>query len=116
MSNRLTHKHMVLAAAAIAVLLLMVAGNQGIAQNSETAPMSFFITSQGPGNGADLGGLSGADAFCQTLAGSVGAGDRAWRAYLSTAQRSGVEGFNARDRNRHRTLVQRRRCEGCGRR
>ena len=46
--------------------------------------MSFFITSVGPGKGADLGGLEGADQHCQSLAKAAGAGDRTWRAYLST--------------------------------
>jgi len=46
--------------------------------------MSFFVTSAGPGNGADLGGLEGADKHCQSLAAAAGAGDRTWRAYLST--------------------------------
>lgn len=58
-------------------------------------PMTFFITSAGPGKGADLGGLAGADAHCQKLAGAVGAGGRTWRAYLST---SGAGAVNARDR------------------
>lgn len=48
------------------------------------AKMSFFITSVNPGGGGNLGGLAGADAYCQSLANSVGAGDRTWRAYLST--------------------------------
>ena len=46
--------------------------------------MTFFVTSVGPGKGADLGGLDGADQQCQSLAKAAGAGDRAWRAYLST--------------------------------
>jgi len=46
--------------------------------------MSFFLTSTNPGNGGDLGGLDGADAHCQTLAESAGAGDSNWKAYLST--------------------------------
>lgn len=54
--------------------------------------MSFFITSRNPGAGANLGGLDGADALCQTLAQEVGAGERTWRAYLSTTS------VNARDR------------------
>lgn len=54
--------------------------------------MTFFITSAGPGKGADLGGLKGADAHCQSLAKSAGAGNRQWRAYLSTDK------VNARDR------------------
>jgi hypothetical protein len=57
--------------------------------------MSFFITSVGSGNGANLGGLAGADAHCQNLAKAVGAGNRQWRAYLST-QGSGA--VNAKDR------------------
>lgn len=57
--------------------------------------MSFFVTSSGPGRGGDLGGLAGADAHCQSLARAVGAGDRTWRAYLSTG---GAGAVNARDR------------------
>lgn len=57
--------------------------------------LSFFITSAGPGDGANLGGLVGADAHCQKLAAVVDAGERTWRAYLST---SGGEVVNARDR------------------
>ena len=46
--------------------------------------MTFFVTSAGPGQGANLGGLAGADRHCQSLAAAVGAGGRTWRAYLST--------------------------------
>jgi hypothetical protein len=60
--------------------------------------MSFFITSVGSGNGADLGGLAGADAHCQRLAAAVGAGDRTWHAYLSTITADGNAAVNARDR------------------
>ena len=60
--------------------------------------MSFFITSRGPGNGADLGGLAGADDHCQALAAETGAGERTWRAYLSTAQRPDTDVVHARDR------------------
>ena len=60
--------------------------------------MTFFITSAGPGNGADLGGLEGADAHCQQLAEAAGAGDRTWRAYLSTQASGGAPAVNARDR------------------
>jgi hypothetical protein len=62
------------------------------------APMTFFITSTPVGDGANLGGLQGADAHCQKLAaasGAAGAGDRVWRAYLST---QGPNAVNARDR------------------
>ena len=61
-------------------------------------PMGFFITSAGPGDGADLGGLEGADQHCQTLAQAAGAGNRTWRAYLSTLPAGGQPGMNARDR------------------
>ena len=65
------------------------------AQQAEN--MSFFITSAGPGNGADLGGLEGADRHCQQLAEAAGAGGRTWRAYIST-HANGESAVNARDR------------------
>ena len=61
-------------------------------------PMGFFVTSENPGKGGDLGGLSGADAHCQKLAAAVGAGNRTWRAYLSTPASNGKPAVNARDR------------------
>ena len=63
--------------------------------SAQQANMSFFVTSHGPGKGADLGGLAGADAHCQALAASVGAGGKTWHAYLST---QGPGAVNARDR------------------
>ena len=60
--------------------------------------MSFFVTSAGSGNGANLGGISGADKHCQTLAAAAGAGNRTWRAYLSAAAQGGQPAVNARDR------------------
>jgi hypothetical protein len=60
--------------------------------------MSFFITSEGPGDGANLGGLEGADQHCQNLAEAAGAGDKTWRAYLSAAAADGESAVNARDR------------------
>lgn len=60
--------------------------------------MSFFITSKGPGDGANLGGLAGADAHCQSLAQAAGAGGKTWRAYLSAAAMDGKPAVNARDR------------------
>ena len=62
-----------------------------------TAPgtfISFFVSSIGSGMGGDLGGLAGADKHCQTLAAKAGAGNRTWRAYLSTS----MPDVNARDR------------------
>ena len=59
-------------------LLALVGAEASFAQET-----SFFITSEGSGNGGDLGGLEGADAHCQALAEAAGVGDREWRAYLS---------------------------------
>jgi hypothetical protein len=58
---------------------------------SAPSPMSFFLTSVGMNNGADLGGLAGADAHCQRLATQAGAGARTWRAYLSVQAPAGQE-------------------------
>jgi len=63
--------------------------------SAQQANMSFFVTSVGIGKGADLGGLAGADAHCQALAVSAGAGGKTWHAYLST---QGAGAVNARDR------------------
>ena len=84
-------------AGVLAVIGLVAAGATA-AQEGQEAELGFFITSEGPGNGADLGGLEGADAHCQALAESAGAGDRTWRAYLSTQATDGEEAVNARDR------------------
>ncbi len=62
---------------------------------AQQSAMTFFITSAGPGNGGNLGGLEGADALCQKLAQSAGAAAKSWRAYLST---TGAKSVNARDR------------------
>src|SRR5512140_2718112 len=62
---------------------------------AQQANMSFFVTSVGVGNGADLGGLAGADKHCQQLAQAAGAGGKTWHAYLST---QGEGAVNARDR------------------
>jgi hypothetical protein len=62
---------------------------------AQQANMTFFVTSAGPGKGADLGGLPGADQHCQQLATSAGAGAQTWHAYLSTQGNGAV---NARDR------------------
>lgn len=82
------------------VLGAVVLGSAAVlAQDVHFDRMSFFVTSEGLGKGGDLGGLEGADAHCQTLAEAVGAGDRVWRAYLSTeSEAGGPRGINARDR------------------
>lgn len=66
--------------------------------SAQQADMTFFVTSAGKGNGADLGGLEGADAHCASLAKAAGAKATTWRAYLSTTAPGGEAGVNARDR------------------
>jgi len=70
-------------------------GGQGRGAAPAPMPMSFFVTSVGKGDGANLGGLAGADAHCQALAAAAGRGAATWRAYLST---QGPNAVNARDR------------------
>jgi hypothetical protein len=77
------------------ILLLGGGCNSVSAQQTGT---TFFVTSVGPGRGADLGGLEGADRHCQRLAQAAGAGTRTWRAYLSTQAAGGAVAVNARDR------------------
>lgn len=68
------------------------------ASPSQQAPMSFFITSAGSGDGANLGGIEGADKRCQDLAAAAGAGGLQWRAYLSVGAEAGKPEQHARDR------------------
>ncbi len=81
-----------LTALGLLALPVQAAGQQ------QAEPMGFFITSVGLGDGANLGGLEGADAHCQSLAEAVGAGNRTWRAYLSTGAAADAAAVNARDR------------------
>jgi hypothetical protein len=82
------------------IALLILGSSAAIAQQNQAPPqpMSFFVSSAGPGKGADLGGLAGADRQCQTLAQAAGAGNRTWHAYLSTSAADGQPAVNARDR------------------
>src|SRR6266511_4143738 len=80
------------------VSLGLIADVQAQLAPPQSPNMTFFITSAGPGKGADLGGLEGADRQCQTLAQGAGAGNKTWRAYLSTQATGGAEAVNARDR------------------
>jgi hypothetical protein len=66
--------------------------------HAQRPPMTFFVTSVGLGNGGNLGGIKGADAHCQALARSVGAGAKTWRAYLSVTDLNGKGAIDARDR------------------
>ena len=65
---------------------------------AQSANTTFFVTSVGPGKGADLGGLEGADKHCATLAATAGASAKTWHAYLSTQAADGKPAVNARDR------------------
>lgn len=88
--------HWTLLAAASSMALIGCASGPSGSSN----PMTFFVTSANPGKGGDLGGLEGADKHCQSLAAAAGAGDRTWRAYLSTQAPSLTDAtaVNARDR------------------
>ncbi|MFA6549665.1 MAG: hypothetical protein WCT39_07060 [Candidatus Margulisiibacteriota bacterium] len=89
--------------AVIIIFLLLISAayyyvtkpENSLGENTQQSAMTFFVTSANPGKGADLGGLSGADNYCQTLAATAGAGNRVWHAYLST---NGSLMVNARDR------------------
>ena len=89
-------KSLALRVCALAVMSVVAFGSD--AARAQTADMSFFITSAGPGHGGDLGGLAGADGHCQQLAQAAGAGGKTWRAYLSTQEAEGASAVNARDR------------------
>lgn len=84
--------------AVVGGLMVALAAVPAAVGAQDASKMSFFITSAGPGKGADLGGLAGADKHCQQLAQAAGAGSRTWRAYLSTAEAEGKPAVNARDR------------------
>src|SRR4026209_512366 len=80
------------------IVIAVVAAVASLGVSAQQNQMSFFITSVGSGNGANLGGLAGADKQCQTLAAAAGAGNRPGRAYLSAAAAAGQPAVNARDR------------------
>ena len=83
-------------AVALVVMTLTAVASFGV--SAQQNQMSFFVTSAGSGNGANLGGLAGADKICQNLAAAAGAGNRTWRAYLSAAAAAGQPAVNAKDR------------------
>jgi hypothetical protein len=78
-----------------ALSVVCLTTSEGAAQAPKT---TFFITSAGPGDGANLGGVEGADRHCQSLADAAGITGVSWRAYLSTIASNGKPAVNARDR------------------
>jgi hypothetical protein len=84
--------------ASATVLLFGVSGGAQAQQAPQAPNMSFFVTSAPIGKGGDLGGLEGADAHCQQLAATAGAGGKTWHAYLSGPEAPQAKGINARDR------------------
>ena len=88
----MNHRLSAFAAAALLLAAPSLASAQGAAQQAPRQPVGFFITSVGKGDGANLGGLEGADAHCDALARAANITGRTWRAYLSTNT------VNARDR------------------
>ena len=78
-------------------MMLFAIGLPALAQNAPDK-MTYFITSEGSGDGAALGGLAGADQHCQMLAKAAGAGNRTWHSYLSTSEAAGKPAVNAKDR------------------
>src|SRR5258708_35081049 len=86
-------------ASILAATAFVALGAAASAQQIPQAPnMTFFVTSAGPGNGGNLGGLAGADAHCKQLATTVGAGGKTWHAYLSSNGAAQGGPTNARDR------------------
>ncbi len=83
-----------------ASLIALAAANVSTlsAQDSDATAMSFFITSVGSGDGANLGGLAGADAHCAELASAAGSRGKTWRAYLSAHATEEMAAIDARDR------------------
>src|SRR5712692_6504722 len=86
-----------LARAGSAFMMAQDKGKGKGAPKGPPPPMSFFVTSVGKGDGANYGGLAGADQYCQTMAGA-NAGNKTWHAYLSVNAAAGQPAVNARDR------------------
>jgi hypothetical protein len=87
-----------ISAANIFVSAVLAGAGMASTVQAQQAGMTFFVTSVGKGNGADFGGLEGADAHCAALAKAVGAKATNWRAYLSTTLPGGDQGVDARSR------------------
>jgi len=97
-SIRSTRSLVIASLGAATALLAACAGSMMAPGSSSNTGMGFFVSSTGSGRGADLGGLAGADGLCSSLATAAGAGNRTWRAYLSTTPNAPGAAVNARDR------------------
>jgi hypothetical protein len=80
------------------LVTLLLSMPLGLPAKADPSAMNFFVTSVGKGDGANLGGLDGADAYCGSLAKAAGSAKTQWHAYLSTTAPQGDAGVNARDR------------------
>jgi len=81
-----------------AVVLMTLVATVSFGVSAQQNQMSFFVSSAGSGNGANLGGLAGADKICQNLATAAGSRGKTWHAYLSAAAANGQPAVNAKDR------------------
>src|SRR5678810_37460 len=94
-------KRIALIALALAVTGVAHAQDKSKPKAASKGDMTFFVTSVGKGNGADFGGIDGADAHCNALAKAAGSKRDNWKAYLSStpgAGPTGAPGVNARER------------------
>ena len=94
--NALPRRSLAAARLAIGATAMLCAAQASA--NAQAQPMSFFITSVGAGDGAKLGGLTGADQYCQQLAVAAGSTGKTWHAYLGQQADGGAKAVNARDR------------------
>jgi hypothetical protein len=102
-----TRFSLVISAAILSAAPWLEAQAQQQAPQAPQAPnMTFFVTGAGPGKGADLGGIEGADRYCQELAQRAGAGGKTWRAYLSTPDRRRQAGRQCARSRRARPLAE----------
>jgi hypothetical protein len=97
--SRFSTRSIVLTASSLGAAALLAACAGSMGSSGSSTGLGFFVSSTGSGRGADLGGLAGADRLCTSLATAAGAGNRTWRAYLSTVPGPGdARAVNARDR------------------
>jgi hypothetical protein len=99
MQTKLKARLRLVAFATAATMPLMLTTDLQAQQKPPQFPnMTFFVTSTSGPNGANFGGIEGADKHCQALAANAGAGGKTWRAYLSVQAKDGTKAINARDR------------------